>query len=45
MHLFQHGIGIRIVADQDRYALALLDGAFGDFFVSHTESPDEGEQG
>ncbi|MBF0096516.1 MAG: adenylate/guanylate cyclase domain-containing protein [Magnetococcales bacterium] len=43
MHIFQHGIGIRVVADQDKYALSLLDGAFGDFFVSHTESPEAGD--
>lgn len=33
MHTYQRGIGIRIVSELDLYAMALLDGALGDFFA------------
>ncbi|WP_130470684.1 adenylate/guanylate cyclase domain-containing protein [Candidatus Magnetaquicoccus inordinatus] len=45
VHIYQHGIGIRVVHDRDSYAMALLDGALGDFFLSHPESCDEVERG
>ncbi|MEO5340060.1 MAG: adenylate/guanylate cyclase domain-containing protein [Magnetococcus sp. MYC-9] len=38
VHTYQRGIGVRIIQDGDFYAMALLDGVFGDLFTDVADS-------